>query len=187
MVYCVSRTVLFVAVCLAGVGLIAAAGKKFTPPEAPPLVAVGPVVEPVAAGKKGDRLPVGATQTSDEVIVAQAPPSDPPALPKSESQRMSTRVADAYDAAQERERNSTVEDAPRGKQLELADHEKTLHWRHSSDDKTNRAHARRTAVRHRRRPSIPAEPTQVQQTSECPSDGLKPWLRTLNLAPPCQG
>lgn len=55
MVCCVSRTVLFFAVCLAGVGLIAAAGKKFTPPETPPLVAaaVGPVVEPVAAGKKG--------------------------------------------------------------------------------------------------------------------------------------
>ncbi len=136
--------------------------------------------------RRGDRLPVGTTQTSYEV--AQAPPSDPPALPKSESQRMSTRVADAYDAAQERERNSTVEDAPRGKQLKLADHEKTRRpWPYSGDQKTNRAHARRTAVGHRRRPSIPAEPTQVQQTSECPSDGLKPWQRTLNLAPPCQG
>jgi hypothetical protein len=168
--------------------LIAAAGKKLTPPEAPQLVAaaVGSVVEPVAVGNKADRLPVGTTQTSDEVIVAQVRPSDRPALPKPESQRMSTRVADAYDAAQERrERNSTVEDAPR---LKLADHEKTRrHWRHSSDHKTNRAQARRIAVRHRRRPSIPAEPTQVQQTSECPSDGLKPWLRTLNLAPPCQG
>jgi hypothetical protein len=191
MVSCVSKTIFFAAVCLAGVGLIATAGKNLMSPQAPPLVVpiVEAIVEPTAAGKKADRLPVSTTQSNDEVIVAQAPRSDPPALPKSVSQGMSTRVADAYDAAQERrDPASVINDAPKANDLKPAVHEKWhRHWRHSSDHKANRALARRTVARHRRRPSVPAEPTQVQQTTECPSDGLKPWLRTLNLSPPCQG
>jgi hypothetical protein len=171
--------------------LIAAAGNKLMPPQAPALVApiVEPIVEPVAAGKKADRLSVSTTQTNDEVNVAPAPRPDPPALPKSVSRGMSTRVADAYDAAQERrDPASVIDDAAKVKDVKVPVHEKWhRHWRHSSDHKANRAHARRTVARHKRRPSVPAEPTQVQQTTECPSDGLKPWLRTLNLAPPCQG
>jgi hypothetical protein len=133
-------------------------------------------------------LPAGTAQTSAEVIVAPGPRSDPPTLPKSVSPGMSTRVADAYDAEPERrDPASKIDDASKAKELKLPVHEKWHRHRRHSSDQANRAHATRTVARHRRRPSVPAEPTQVQQATECPSDGLKPWLRTLNLAPPCQG
>ena len=149
------RTVALGFICLAGLGAIAAAAKKSTPP-------LPEVVMPVVSGNKTDRLPltIKEVKPTDAVDVVYVQPSEEgqasPPPPVSE-EPASIRHPDIT----------------------------SRHWhdRHHVKAKTERRRA--SSTKQTKTGSVDPSPAQISELKECRSDGLDPLLRKLNLSPPC--
>ena len=152
------RTVALGFICLAGLGAIAAAAKKSTPPPSPE------VVMPVVSGNKADRLPLTIkedkpTGTEKVDVVYVQPSEEGPARPP-----------------------PTVSEEPAPtRRLDIT----SRHWhdRHHVKAKTERLRPSSTPQTKTR--SVDPSPAQISELKECRSDGLEPLLRKLNLSPPC--
>jgi hypothetical protein len=167
------RTVTLTLICVAGLGAIAGAAIRSTPP-------LPDTVRPVVAGNKADRLPlvvnedvpkaaektdVAYVQRADEVQSnpsPETPPSATPAPPdlkplKADAPR-SAKAAKAHKSRQSVSRSSRVASADQSpKQV--------------------------SAPAAKQDNALP--PNQASELKECSSTGLDPLLRKLNLAPPC--
>ena len=150
------RTVALGFICLAGLGAIAAAAKKSTPPPE--------VVMPVVSGNKADRLPLTINEDkptdAEKVDVVYVQPSkegqaSPP--PPVSEEPAPTRHPDVT----------------------------SRHWhdRHHVKAKTERRRA--SSAKPTKTRSVDPPPAQISELKECRSDGLDPLLRKLNLSPPC--
>ena len=151
------RTVALGFICLAGLGAIAAAAKKSTPP-------LPEVVMPVVSGNKTDRLPL----TIKEVKPTDAEKVDVVYVQPSEEGQASPLPPVSKELAPTRHPDIT-----------------SRHWhdRHHVKAKTERRRASSTKQT-KTRPVDPP-PAQISELKECRSDGLDPLLRKLNLSPPC--
>jgi hypothetical protein len=151
----VIRTVALGFICLAGLGAIAAAAKKSTPP-------LPEVVMPVVSGNKTDRLPL----TIKEVKPTDAEKVDVVYVQPSEEGQASPLPPVSKELAPTRHPDIT-----------------SRHWhdRHHVKAKTEKRSASSTK---QKTPSDPS-PAQISELKECRSDGLDPLLRKLNLSPPC--
>jgi hypothetical protein len=151
------RTVALGFICLAGVGAIAAAAKKSTPP---PLE----VVMPVVSGNKADRLPLTIkedkpTDAEKVDVVDVQPGQEGQASPPS-------RISEEPAPARQPDINS-----------------RHVHDRHQVKAKTERRTA--GSAKQTKTQSVDPSPAQISELKECRSDGLDPLLRKLNLSPPC--
>lgn len=167
----VIRTVALGMVCLAGLGAIAVAAKKLTPPPRPE------VVVPAVSNNKADRLPTIISQTdtqpdaeraataenAEKVDVAYVPSVDQNAP---NPRPTAARLAASQDSAPARDPDI----APRHR-----------HERHHVRARTER---RRSIARQKMPPADPP-PAQVSELKECRTDGLHPLMRQLNLSPQC--
>jgi hypothetical protein len=151
----VIRTVALGFICLAGLGAIAAAAKKSTPPPE--------VVMPVVSGNKTDRLPL----TIKEVKPTDAEKVDVVYVQPSEEGQASPLPPVSKELAPTRHPDIT-----------------SRHWhdRHHVKAKTEKRSASSTK---QNTPSVDPSPAQISELKECRSDGLDPVLRKLNLSPPC--
>jgi hypothetical protein len=151
----VIRTVALGFICLAGLGAIAAAAKKSTPPPE--------VVMPVVSGNKTDRLPL----TIKEVKPTDAEKVDVVYVQPSEEGQASPLPPVSKELAPTRHPDIT-----------------SRHWhdRHHVKAKTEKRSASSTK---QNTPSVDLSPAQISELKECRSDGLDPVLRKLNLSPPC--
>ena len=152
------RTVALGFICLAGVGAIAAAATKSTPP--PPLE----VVMPVVSGNKTDRLPLiinedKPTDAEKVDVVYVQPSQEGQASPPS-------RISEEPAPARHPDINS-----------------RHWHGRHHVKAKTERR--RVSSTKQTKTRSVDPTPAQISELKECRSDGLDPLLRKLNLSPPC--
>ena len=151
------RTVALGFICLAGVGAIAAAATKSTPP---PLE----VVMPVVSGNKADRLPLTIkedkpTDAEKVDVVYVQPGQEGQASPPS-------RLSEEPAPARQPDINS-----------------RHVHDRHHVKAKTERRTA--SSAKQTKTQSVDPSPAQISELKECRSDGLDPLLRKLNLSPPC--
>jgi len=151
------RTVALGFICLAGVGAIAAAAKKSTPP---PLE----VVMPVVSGNKADRLPLTIkedkpTDAEKVDVVYVQPGQEGQASPPS-------RLSEEPAPARQPDINS-----------------RHVYDRHQVKAKTERRTA--GSARQTKTQSVDPSRAQISELKECRSDGLDPLLRKLNLSPPC--
>ena len=151
------RTVALGFICLAGLGAIAAAAKKSTPP---PLE----VVMPVVSGNKTDRLPLAInedkpTDAEKVDVVYVQPTQEGQASPPS-------RISEEPAPARQPDTNS-----------------RHVHDGHHVKAKTERRTVGSTKPTQTR--SVDPSPAQISELKECRSDGLDPLLRKLNLSPPC--
>ena len=151
------RTVALGFICLAGVGAIAAAAKKSTPP---PLE----IVMPVVSGNKTDRLPLTIkedkpTDTEKVVVVYVQPGQEGQASPPS-------RISEEPAPARQPDTNS-----------------RHVHDGHHVKAKTERRTA--SSTKQTKTQSVDPSPAQISELKECRSDGLDPLLRKLNLSPQC--
>ena len=154
------RTIALGVFCLAGLGVVAPAGRRSPPQPAE-------VVFPVAAGDKADRLPIyrnpETLTDADKVNVAYVPPAEE--RPVSSPQPLPLPTREAIKPAR-------PDFIPR-------------HW-HDPHDLKALAKQPAASVTNRlkkRSAERPIEP--VRDVTNCPSDGLQPILRKLNLSSPC--
>ena len=151
------RTVALGFICLAGVGAIAAAAKKSTPPPVE-------IVMPVVSGNKTDRLPLAInedkpTDAEKADVVYVQPGQEGQASPPS-------RISEEPAHARQPDTNS-----------------RHVHDRHHVKGKTERRTA--SSTKQTKTQSVDPSPAQISELKECRSDGLDPLLRKLNLSPPC--
>jgi hypothetical protein len=153
----VIKTVALGVVCLAGLGAIAAAAKKTTPPASPE------VVMPIASGNKADRLPIRVDDTlteADRVHAAYVPPADRDQIvrPQSSSPQAAGK--------------------PRPKII-------SRHWHdpHALKSRAAKKGAIKAKLLKKRATDAPSK--QVSDGRECPSSGLQTLLRKLTLLPQC--
>jgi hypothetical protein len=151
----VIRTVALGFICLAGLGAIAAAAKKSTPPPRE-------VVMPVVSGNKTDRLPL----TIKEDRPTDAEKVDVVYVQPSEEGQASPPPPVSEEPAPIRHADIT-----------------SRHWHDHVKAKTERRRAGSTKQTQTR--SVDPSPAQISELRECRSDGLDPLLRKLNLSPPC--
>jgi hypothetical protein len=151
------RTVALGVVCLAGLGVIAAAAKKSTPPPSPE------VVMPAVSGNKADRLPL------------KIDPDPPTEVDKVEV--VSVSPPEASQPAPVQSAPTEIGTPPPAKII-------SRHWHDRSDVKAKTAKQKAST---KQSPSAPAVPVakQVAPSRECRSDGLRPLLAMLNLSPGC--
>ena len=148
-------------VCLAGVGVIAAAAKRSPSPQPPELVF------PVAAGNKADRLPINSNpetlSDADKVNALYAPPvqegqvSPPQPPPRPSKEEVISPSAPDF--------------VPR-------------HW-HDPHDVKAKAGKPKTIDTGQAKKLSPGASNEVAEARSCRSDGLDPLLRKLNLSPLC--
>jgi hypothetical protein len=161
----VIRTVALTLICLAGLGAIAGAAIRSTPPLPEP---VGPVV----AGNKADRLPLVANekvpegaekidtayvQPADEV--QSSPPAETPPLATPAPPDLKPLKVDEPHSAKATKAPKIRQSVNRSGRMVSADHDP-------------------------KQVSAPP-PDQPSVLKECSSSGLDPLLRKLNLSPPC--
>ena len=150
------RTVALGFICLAGLGAIAAAAMKSTPPPRE-------VVMPVVSENKTDRLPLVINENkptnAEKVDVVYVQPSEEgqasPPPPVSE-EPAPTRHPDVT----------------------------SRHW-HDRHVKAKTERPRASSTKQTMPRSVDPSPAQISELKECRSDGLDPLLRKLNLSPPC--
>jgi len=148
----VIRTVAVTIICLGGLGVFAAAGKKSAAP--PPTE----IVFPVAVGDKADRLPMSQNilADADKVDVAYIPSAEQSALTRPGSPARKTA------------RTDPVGFIPR-------------HWHDPHDPKGKAAKAKSGTTKQSRTRSPDMPVTQASNATECRSDRLQSLLKTLNL------
>ena len=151
------RTVALGFICLAGLGAIAAAAMKSTPPPRE-------VVMPVVSENKTDRLPL----TINEDKPTDAEKVDVVYVQPSKEGQASPPPPVSEEPAPTRHPDIT-----------------SRHWhdRHHIKAKTEMRRASSTTQTKTR--SVDPSPAQISELKECRSDGLDPLLRKLNLSPPC--
>jgi hypothetical protein len=187
--------VLLGAVCLAGLGALGAAGKKVTPQPAPEVVmqVAAENVMQVAAENKRDRLSVSSAQSTltnpDAGNVESSLPSDTQAtLVQSVPEPIAgTTPAHEHETAQE---STEITGHGRPSRSEVSAERATQTGSHRHDPAAHKIKhriARRAVTKHAKKPPDTEQPKQVRQITECRSDGFHPFLRTLNLVPPCEG
>jgi hypothetical protein len=155
----VIRTVALGFICLAGLGAIAAAAKKSTPPLPPE------VVMPVVSGNKADRLPL--------ITIREDKPTD--------AQKVDVVYVQPSEEGQATPAPPVSEEPAPARHPDIT----SRHWhdRHHVKAKTER---RRASSPTQTKPgSVDPSPAQISELKECRSDGLDPLLRKLNLSPPC--
>ena len=158
------RTVTLTLICLAGLGAIAGAAIRSTPP-------LPENVRPVVAGNKADRLPLvvneDAPKAAEKIDTAYVQPVEVQSSPSAETPPLATPTPPDVKLLKV--------DAPRR-------------------EKTTTAHKSRQSVARRSRVATADQspkqvsaspPSQVSDLKECSSSGLDPLLRKLNLAPQC--
>ena len=151
------RTVALGFICLAGVGAIAAAATKSTPP---PLE----VVMPVVSGNKTDRLPL---------TIKEAKPTD--------AEKVDVVYVQPGQEGQASPPSRISEEPAPTRQPEI--NSRHVHDRHHVKAKTERRRA--SSAKQTKTRSVDPPPAQISELKECRSDGLDPLLRKLNLSPPC--
>jgi hypothetical protein len=162
----VIRTVALTLISLAGLGAIAGAAKRPTPP--PP-----ETVRPAVAGNKADRLPLAANENvpkgAEKIDVAYVQPADEVrSSPPAETPPLATMAPSDLKPLKVDEPHS-------------ARATKTHKFRRSA----NRSGRMASADHSPNQVSAPP-PNQVSELKECSSNGLSPLLRKLNLSPPCE-
>ena len=162
----VIRTVALGMVCLAGLGAIAVAAKKSTPPPRPE------VIVPAVSNNKADRLPTIISQTDTQ--------------PDAERAATAEKVDVAYVASADQNaprpaaaRPAATQDSASARDPDIAPRHR--HERHHVRARTER---RRAIAKPKVRPADPP-PAQVSELKECRTDGLHPLMRQLNLSPQC--
>jgi len=164
----VIRTVALGMVCLAGLGAIAVAAKKSTPPPRPE------VVVPAVSNNKADRLPTIISQAdtqTDAERAATAEKVDVAYVASADQNAPNPRPAAARPAA--------TQDSASARDPDIAPRHR--HERHHVRARTER---RRAIAKPKVRPADPP-PAQVSELKECRTDGLHPLMRQLNLSPQC--
>jgi hypothetical protein len=151
------RTVALGFICLAGVGAIAAAAKKSTPP---PLE----VVMPVVSGNKADRLPL---------TIKEDKPTD--------AEKVDVVYVQPGQEGQASPPSPISEEPAPTRQPDISS--RHVHDRHHVKAKTERRTA--GSAKQTKTQSVDPSPAQISELKECRSDGLDPLLRKLNLSPPC--
>jgi hypothetical protein len=158
------RTVTLTLICLAGLGAIAGAAIRSTPP-------LPETVRPVVAGNKADRLPLvvneDAPKAAEKIDTAYVQPVEVQSSPPAETPPLVTPAPPDL-------RPSKV-DAPSSAKATKA---------HKSRQSVSRSSRMATADQSQKQVSA-SPPSQVSELKECSSSGLDPLLRKLNLAPPC--
>jgi len=155
----VIRTVALGVVCLAGLGAIAAAAKKSTPPSPSP-----EVVFPVVVGNKTDRLPIRTKQDTltdtDKIDVVYVPPTGQDQIPLPQPTPQKAAGLPSADIN------------PR-------------HWHDQHNLRAKAAKQRTSSTKRSKKHAADDPPKQVNAVKECRSDWLQPLLRRLSLSPPC--
>jgi hypothetical protein len=160
----VIRTVALTLICLAGLGAIAGAAIRSTPPQPE-------TVRPVVAGNKADRLPLVANENvpkgAEKIDAAYVQPTDEVqgGRPAETPQLATPAPADLMPKVDE---PHSAKAAKAHKPSQTVSRSKRMA---SADQAAKQASA------------PPANETSV--VKECSSSGLDPLLRKLNLAPPC--
>jgi len=157
----VIRTVALGMVCLAGLGAIAVAAKKSTPPPRPE------VVVPAVSNNKADRLPTIISQTETQ----------PDAERAATTEKMDVAYVASADQNAPNPRPAATQDSASARDHDIAP-------RHRHERHHVRARTRRAIARQKVRPADPP-PAQVSELKECRTDGLHPLMRQLNLSPQC--
>jgi hypothetical protein len=161
----VIRTVALTLICLAGLGAIAGAAIRSTPPLPEPVM-------PIVAGNKADRLPLVANENvpkgAEKIDTVFVQPADevqsgPPAetLPLATPAPTDSRPLKV--------------DEPRSAKAAKA---------HKIRQSANRSRQMASTDQAPKQVSAPP-PDQPSVLKECSSSGLDPLLRKLNLSPPC--
>jgi len=155
----VIRIVALGAVCLAGLGAIAAVPNKSPPPQP------AEVIFPVVAGNKADRL---------QLVIGRDTPTD---AEKVDGVYVPP-VEDLTPSNQSPLQKAANPPAPR-----IA----SRHWHDPHDRKFFEA-TKQNASKSKSPTKDPADraPKRVTAVKECRSDGLDPFLRKLNLSPQCE-
>ncbi len=150
------RTVALGFICLAGLGAIAAAAMKSTPPPRE-------VVMPAVSGNKTDRLPL---------TINEDKPTD--------AEKVDVVYVQPSEEGQASPPPPVSEEPPPTRHPDITS--RRWHDRHHVKAKTER---RRASSTKQKTQSVDPSPAQVSELRECRSDGLDPLLRKLNLSPPC--
>ena len=161
----VIRTVALTLICLAGLGAIAGAAIRSTPPLPEP-------VRPIVAGNKVDRLPLVANEKvpkgAEKIDTAYVQPADEvQSSPPAETPPLAT-------PAPPDSRALKVDEAHSAKATKT----------HKIRQSANRSRRMVSADPSPKQVSAPP-PDQPSVLKECSSSGLDPLLRKLNLSPPC--
>jgi hypothetical protein len=159
----VIRTVALTLICLAGLGAIAGAAIRSTPP-------LPETVRPVVAGNKADRLPLVVNEDvpkgAEKIDTAYVQPvGEDQSSPPAETPPLATPAPP----------DSVKVDEPHS-----AKATKTHKFRRS----VSRSRRMASADHSPKQVSAPP-PNQISELKECSSGGLNPLLRKLNLSPPC--
>ena len=153
------RTIALGVVCLAGLGVIAAAATKSTLPQS------AKVVFPVVAGIKADRLPI----KSHPETLSEADKVDVAYIPSTEEE-------------------GQVSPSPPPPQRQPSPPRPNItsrHWHDPHDLKANAAKLNASVTKQLKKRSADRPTEQVRDVKDCRLDGLQPLLRKLNLSPPC--
>ena len=159
------RTVALTLICLAGLGAIAGAAIRSTPPLPEP-------VRPVVAGSKADRLPLVANENvpkgAEKIDTAYVQPAgEDQSGPPAETPPLATPAPP--------DSRPLKTDEPHSAKATKA---------HKIRQSANRSRRMASADPSPKQVSAPP-PNQVTELKECSSSGLDPLLRKLNLSPPC--
>jgi hypothetical protein len=165
------RTIALTLICLAGLGAIAGAAIRSTPPlpETP-----GPVI----AGNKADRLPLVVNadplKVAEKIYTAYAQPvGEVQSSPPAETPPVATPAAS--------DPKPSKVDAPRRAKAATASRQDVRRIKRVAPADRSPKEVSASAA-----PPDSASPSnQTSALKECSSSGLDPLLRKLNLAPPC--
>jgi len=184
------RTMAVAIVCLAGVGVFAATGMKSASPSS------AEIVFPVAAGNKANRLPFSKQEipadadkvaNADKAVADKVAETDKVTADKTaETDKLVDADKVAFADTPPPERSSVALPEAALEEAGRADTPSAVHRheqpRHSSGAKKARHRIRSAEHARARSPEKPDK--EALNAKECPSDGLRPLLKKLNLVSP---
>src|SRR6266446_5669505 len=157
------RTTALTLICLAGLGAIAGAAIKSTPP-------LPEIVRPVVAGNKADRLPLVVNED-----------------PLKAAEKIDTAYVQPVGEVQSRPPSTASDpkpskvDAPRRAKATTASKQNVSRSKRvAAADRSPKEVSAPAAT-----PDSASPSNQTSALKECSSSGFDPLLRKLNLAPPC--
>ena len=167
------RTIALTLISLAGLGAIAGAAIRSTPPLPEP-----EIVRPVVAGNKADRLPLVANEdplkAAEKIDTAYVQPvGEVQSSSPAETQPVATLAAS--------DPKPSKVDAPRRAKATTASRQNVSRSKRvAAADRSPKEVSALAAT-----PDSASPSNQTSALKECSSSGLDPLLRKLNLAPPC--
>jgi hypothetical protein len=165
------RTIVLTLISLAGLGAIAGAAIRSTPP-------LPEIVRPVIAGNKADRLPLVANEdplkAAEKIDTAYVQPvGEVQSSPPAETPPVATPAAS--------DPKPSKVDAPRRAKATTASRQNVSRSKRvAAADRSPKEVSAPAAT-----PDSASPSNQTSALKECSSSGLDPLLRKLNLAPPC--